>query len=402
MSDVTTLQRPAADELTMVPLGEDYREIREAVRAICKKYPGPYWRALEDKDEYPEAFVRELSDAGFLGALIPEEYGGSGLPLRAGGVILEEIHASGCSAHACHAQMYMMGTLLRHGSEEQKRRYLPDIAAGKVRFQSFGVTEPTTGSDTTKLKTRAIRQGDHYIVRGQKIFTSRARQSDLMTLLVRTTPVEELKRHTDGLSVLLVDMREARGKGMTIRPLATMVNHQTNEVFFDDLAVPVANLIGEEGRGFRYILDGMNAERILVASESLGDARYFIAKAAAYAKERIVFNRPIGQNQGVQFPIARAYAEWKAADMIVRAAAALFEAGRPCGEEANTARMLSADAAWNAGEACMQTHGGYAATREFDIERKWRSARISRIAPISTNLILAYIAHNILGMPKSY
>jgi acyl-CoA dehydrogenase len=391
-----------SDAMTMVPLGEDYSEIREAVRAICKKYPGAYWRALEDSHAYPEEFVQELSDAGFLGALIPEEYGGAGLPLRAGGVILEEIHASGCAAHACHAQMYMMGTLLRHGSEAQKRRYLPDIASGKVRFQSFGVTEPTTGSDTTKLKTRAIREGDHYVVRGQKIFTSRAQQSDLMTLLCRTTPVEAVKRHTDGLSVLLVDMREAKGNGMTIRPLECMVNHQTNEVFFDDLRVPAENLIGEEGKGFRYILDGMNAERILVASESLGDARWFIAKSVAYAKDRVVFGRPIGQNQGIQFPIARAHAEWKAADLVVRAAAALFEAGKPCGEEANTARLLSSEASWNAGEACMQTHGGYAVTREFDIERKWRAARIQRIAPISTNLILAHIAHNVLGLPKSY
>jgi acyl-CoA dehydrogenase len=392
----------AAAPLTTLALGEDHADIRAAVRAICRKYPGAYWRALEDRRAYPEEFVKELSDGGFLGALIPETYGGAGLALRAGGVILEEIHASGCSAHACHAQMYMMGTLLRHGSDAQKRKYLPDIAAGRLRFQSFGVTEPTTGSDTTQLKTRAERCGDRYVVRGQKIFTSRAEQSDLMTLLCRTTPVDGVKRRTDGLSVLLVDMRAARGKGMTIRPLDCMVNHQTNEVFFDELEVPAENLIGEEGKGFRYILDGMNAERILVASESLGDARWFIAKAVAYAKERVVFGRPIGQNQGIQFPLARAYAEWKAADLVVRAAAALFAAGRPCGEEANTARLLSSEASWNAAEACMQTHGGYAVTREFDIERKWRAARIQRIAPISTNLILAFIAHNILGLPKSY
>ena len=390
------------DELATVSLGEDYAEIRAAIRAICRKYPGAYWRGLEDRHAYPEAFVTELSEAGFLGALIPEAHGGAGLKLRAGGVILEEIHASGCAAHACHAQMYMMGTLLRHGSEAQKRKYLPDIASGKLRFQSFGVTEPTTGSDTTQLKTRAERRGDHYVVRGQKICTSRAQQSDLMTLLCRTTPVDQVKRRTEGLSVLLVDMRAARDHGMTIRPLECMVNHQTNEIFFDDLEVPAENLIGEEGQGFRYILDGMNAERILVASESLGDARWFIAKAVAYAKERVVFGRPIGQNQGIQFPLARAYAEWKAADLVVRAAAALFEAGKPCGEEANTARLLSSEASWNAAEACMQTHGGYAATREFDIERKWRAARIQRIAPISTNLILAFIAHNILGLPKSY
>ncbi len=402
MSDNDSAFASEDDIDALVPLGEDYPEIRQAVRAICANYPGSYWRKLEDGREYAEDFVNELSEAGFLGALIPEEYGGSGLPLRAGGVILEEIHASGCSAHACHAQMYMMGTMLRHGSAEQKQRYLPDIASGKLRFQSFGVTEPTTGSDTTQLKTRAVRDGDHYVINGQKIFTSRAQQSDLMTLLVRTTPVDQVKRRTEGLSVLLVDMREAKDKGMTIRPIECMVNHHTNEVFYDDLRVPAENLIGEEGKGFRYILDGMNAERILVASESLGDARYFTEKSVGYAKERIVFGRPIGQNQGIQFPIARAYAEWKAADIMTRAAAALFQAGKPCGEEANTARLLSSEAAWNAGEACMQTHGGYSVAREFDIEYKWRSCRLSRIAPISTNLILAFIGHNILGMPKSY
>jgi acyl-CoA dehydrogenase len=390
----------ADEDMPAVPLGRDFPEIRDAVAAICKKYPGAYWRDLEDRREYPHDFVKELGDAGYLAALIPQEFGGAGLPLRAGSVILEEIHASGCMASHCHAQMYMMEMLLRHGNAEQKERYLHEIAANRLRFQSFGVTEPTTGSDTPRLKTRAVRNGDHYVVNGQKVFTSRARQSDLMTLLVRTTPIEEVKRRTDGLSVLLVDMREA--KGLTIRPIDTMVNHQTNEVFFHDMRVPIANLIGEEGEGFHYILDGMNAERILVAAESLGDARYFIDRAVKYASERIVFGRPIGQNQGIQFPIARAYAEYRGADLMVRTAAALFAAGRRCGEEANLARMMAADAAWNAGEACMQTHGGYAAAREYDIERKWRSARIQRIAPVSTNLILAYIGHKVLGMPKSY
>jgi acyl-CoA dehydrogenase len=388
--------------MTTVPLGEDFPEIREGVRAICAKYPGEYWRKLEKNDEYADAFVNELSAAGYLGALIPEEYGGAGLPLRAGCVILEEIHASGCSAAACHAQMYMMGTLLRHGSEEQKRRYLPGIATGEIRFQAFGVTEPTTGSDTTQLKTRAVRVGDHYVVNGQKLWTSRAHKSDLMLLLVRTTPVEEVKRRPEGLSVLLVEMRDALGKGLTIRRVDTMINHQTNELFFDDLKVPAANLIGEEGQGFRYILDGMNAERILISGECLGDARYFIARASKYASERVVFGHPIGQNQGIQFPIARAYAEWKAADLVTRAAAALFDSGRPCGEEANTAKLLASEAAWHAGEACMQTFGGFAAAREYDIERKWREARIYQIAPISTNLILAYLGQHVLGMPRSY
>ncbi|MGB8547654.1 MAG: acyl-CoA dehydrogenase family protein [Xanthobacteraceae bacterium] len=389
-------------DVAMMPLGEDYADIRAGVRAICVKYPGEYWRKLERNDEYADDFVNALSAAGYLGALIPEEYGGAGLPLRAGCVILEEVHASGCSAAACHAQMYMMGTLLRHGSEEQKRRYLPKIATGEIRFQAFGVTEPTTGSDTTQLKTRAVRVGDHYVVNGQKLWTSRAHKSDLMLLLVRTTPAEEVKRRTEGLSCLLVEMKDAVGKGLTIRRIDTMINHQTNELFFDDLKVPARNLIGEEGQGFRYILDGMNAERILISGEMLGDARYFIARASAYASERVVFGRPIGQNQGIQFPIARAYAEWKAADLVTRAAAALFDAGRPCGEEANTSKLLASEAAWHAGEACMQTFGGFAAAREYDIERKWREARLYQIAPISTNLILAYIGQHVLGMPRSY
>src|SRR5882724_2337286 len=311
------------DDLTMVPIGRDYPEIRDGVRAICAKYPDKYWRELEDKDEYADAFVAELSATGYLGALIPERYGGAGLPIRAGCVILEEIHASGCSAAPCRAQMYMMGTLLRHGSEEQKQRYLPGIASGEIRFQAFGATEPTTGSDTTQLKTRAVREGSHYVVNGQKVWTSRAHKSDLMLLLVRTTPADQVRRRSEGLSVLLVEMRDAVGKGLTLRRLDTMVNHQTNEVFFDNLKVPVENLIGEQDQGFRYILDGMNAERILVSGESLGDARYFIERASSYSKERIVFGRPIGQNQAVQFPIARAYAEWKAADLLTRTAATL-------------------------------------------------------------------------------
>ncbi len=388
--------------LISIPFGDDHREIRDAIRAICKNFPAAYWRKLEDGDEYAEEFVQALTESGYLAALIPEEYGGSGLPVRAAGVILEEIHASGCNAAACHAQMYIMGTVLRHGNTDQKRRYLPGIASGALRLQAFGVSEPTTGSDTTRLKTRAVRDGNHYVVNGQKIWTSRAHKSDLMLLLARTKALEECTSRSDGLSVFLVDMREAIGKGLTLRRIDTMVNHQTNEVFFDNLHVPVENLIGEENRGFRYILDGMNAERILVAHESLGDARFFIAKAVEYSKQRVVFNRPIGQNQGVQFPIARSYAEWKAADLMVRSGSALFEAGKPCGEEANIGKLLAADAAWNAAEACMQTHGGFAVAREFDVERKWRECRLMQIAPISTNMILNYIGEHVLGMPRSY
>ena len=390
------------DGLTQVTVGRDFAEIRDGVAAICRNYPGAYWRKLEDSGAYASEFVAELTQAGFLAALIPEEFGGSGLSLRAGGVILEEIHASGADGTTCHAQMYMMKMLLWHGAPEQKQRYLPGIADGSIRYQSFGVSEPSTGSDTLKLKTRAVRDGDTYVVSGQKIWTSRAMHSDLMTLLVRTTPLDQVKKRTDGLSVLLVDLREAVGKGLTITPIETMVNHQTNALFFEELRVPAANLIGEEGKGFRYILDGMNSERILVSHESLGDARYFIEKAVAYAKERVVFDRPVGQNQGIQFPIAKAHAEYRAADLMVRTAASLFEVGRPCGEEANLSKLLSAEAAWNAGEACMQTHGGFSVARDYDIERKWRHARLQRIAPISTNLILAYLAHSVLGLPKSY
>jgi acyl-CoA dehydrogenase len=391
-----------ADQPVAVSLGADYPEIRESVRAICRNFPDKYWRDLEDADAYAEEFVAALGKAGFLGAAIPEQYGGAALPIRAGCVILEEIHASGGNAYSCHAQMYMMGTLLRHGSEEQKRRYLPGIADGSIRFQAFGVTEPTTGSDTTQIKTRAERRGDHYVVNGQKVWTSRAHKSDLMLLLVRTTPADQVRKRSEGLSVLLVDMRESLGHGLTLRRLDTMVNHQTNEVFFDELKVPAENLVGAQDQGFRYILDGMNAERVLVAAESLGDARYFIERASRYASERIVFGRPIGQNQAIQFPIARAYAEWKAADLTTRAAAALFDAGKSCGEEANTAKLLASEAAWHAAEACMQTFGGFAVAREFGIERKWRECRLTQIAPISTNLILAYLGQHVLGMPRSY
>jgi acyl-CoA dehydrogenase len=389
-------------EAVHVTLGEDYPQIRELVRRICSDFPGSYWRGLDERQDYPKGFVDALTKAGFLGALIPEEYGGLGMPLRAASVVLEEIHASGCNAGACHAHMYIMGTVLRHGSEEQKRRYLPAIASGDLRLQAFGVTEPTSGSDTTKLKTRAERQGDCYIVTGQKVWTSRALHSDMMLLLARTTPVKEVKKKTEGLSVFLVDINASRGRGLEIRPLRAMINHNTTEVFFDGLRIPNENLIGEEGRGFRYILDSMNAERILVASEAVGDARWFTKKSSAYASERVVFDRPIGSNQGIQFPIARAYAESEAADLQVRRAAALFAAGRPCGAEANIAKLLASDAAWHAGEAALQTHGGFGFATEYDIERKWRETRLTQIAPISTNLILAFLGEHVLGMPRSY
>ena len=391
----------ATDSASLAEDREDLPEIRDAVRRLCANFPGTYWQKLDDTSAYPTEFVDAMTEAGFLGALIPEEYGGSGLPLRAGSAILEEVHASGGNAAACHAQMYIMGTLLRHGNEEQKRKYLPRIASGELRLQAFGVTEPTTGSDTTKLKTRAVREGnDHYVVNGQKVWTSRALYSDLMLLLARTTPVEEVKRKTEGLSVFLVDMKAV--EGLTIRPLKAMVNHNTTEIFFDNMRIPADSLIGEEGKGFRYILDGMNAERLLVASESLGDGRWFIDKAVNYANERMVFGRPIGQNQGIQFPIARAYAELLAADLVVRRGCALFDSGQPCGPEANMGKMLASEAAWHAGEACLQTHGGFGYAKEYDVERKWREARLYQIAPISTNMILAYVAEHVLGMPRSY
>ncbi|MGE0310513.1 MAG: acyl-CoA dehydrogenase family protein [Lautropia sp.] len=385
-----------------VTLGEDYADIRESVRRICADFPNAYWRDLDKRDAYPTEFVQAMTDSGYLAALIPEAYGGAGLPLRAAGVILQECHANGCYAAACHAQMYTMGTLLRHGSPEQKAKYLPRIASGELRLQAFGVTEPTTGTDTTKLKTRAVRDGDHYVVTGQKVWISRAEHSDLLLLLARTTPVDQVGKKTDGLSVLLVDLRDARGNGLEIRKLDAMINHNTTELFFDGLRVPAANLIGPEGKGFRCILDGMNAERILVSHESIGDAQWFIRTASKYASERIVFDRPIGQNQAVQFPIARAYAETQAAELMLRKAAALFEAGLPCGEDANIAKLLASEASWHAAEACMQTHGGFGYAREYDVERRWREARIQQIAPISTNLVLAYLGEHVLGMPRSY
>ena len=385
-----------------VSLGEDYSDIRESVRRICAGYPGEYWRRLEEKLDYPTEFVKALTDAGYLGALIPEEYGGAGLPLRAASVILEEIHASGCNAGACHAQMYIMGTLLRHGSEEQKKRYLPKIASGELRLQAFGVTEPTSGTDTTQLKTRAVRNGDHYVVHGQKVWTSRALHSDLMLLLARTTPLDQVKKKTEGLSVFLVDIRESLGKGLEIKPLKAMINHHATEVFFDGVKVPAENLIGEEGKGFKYILDGMNAERILIAAECIGDARWFTKTAVKYANERIIFGRPIGQNQAVQFPIARAHAETEAAEILLRKSAAMFAANIPCGGEVNMAKMLASEAAWHAGEACLQTHGGFGYAKEYDVERKWRETRLMQIAPISTNLILSYVGEHVLGMPRSF
>jgi acyl-CoA dehydrogenase len=390
------------DPFTISAESGDYPELRDAVRRICRDYPGEYWRRLDNESGYPTEFVRALNEAGFLGALIPEEYGGSGMPLRAAAVILEEINASGCVASAAHAQMYIMGTLLRHGSEEQKRRYLPDIASGALRLQAFGVTEPTSGSDTTQLKTRAVRKGDVYVVNGQKVWTSRALHSDLMLLLVRTTPIEECRKKTDGLSTLLVDLRAAKGHGIEIRPIPAMINHNTTEVFIENLEVPVENLIGEEGKGFRYILDGMNAERILVAQECIGDGRWLLNKAVAYANERRVFGRAIGQNQGIQFPLARAYMELEAADLMSHKAAALFQSGRPCGAEANMAKLLASEATWHAADTALQTHGGFGFAQEYDIERKWREVRIYQTAPISTNLILAYLGEHVLGLPRSY
>ncbi|MFO1199685.1 MAG: acyl-CoA dehydrogenase family protein [Burkholderiaceae bacterium] len=393
MSDGGTLQ---------VEVGEDWPEIREAVRRICADFPGAYWRGLEQAQAYPTEFVQALTRAGWLGALIPEAYGGSGMPLRAGAVILEEIHASGCNAGACHAQMYIMGTLLRHGSEAQKRRWLPGIAKGELRLQAFAVTEPTTGTDTTKLKTRAVRDGDHYVIDGQKVWTSRALHSDLMLLLARTTPLDEVRRKSDGLSVFLLDIRGALGKGLEIRPLQAMVNHNTTEVFFDGLRIPADSLIGEEGKGLKYILDGMNAERLLVGGEAIGDARWFTKTAVAYVNQRRVFDRPIGQNQAVQFPIARAHAEIEAADLVLRRGAARFAAGLPCGDDANMGKMLASEAAWHAAEACLQSHGGFGYAKEYDVERKWRETRLLQIAPISTNLILSYVAEHVLGMPRSF
>ncbi len=380
----------------------DLEQIRLGVRALCARFPGAYWRGLDRERAYPTEFVQALTEAGWLACLIPEDYGGSGLPLAAAAAILEEIHKSGGNGAACHAQMYTMGTVLRHGSLAQKRRWLPEIAAGRLRLQAFGVTEPGAGTDTTAIRTTAVRRGDRYVVDGQKVWTSRAEHSDLMLLLARTTPRDQVARRTEGLSVFLIDMREALGKGLTIRPIRTMLNHATTEVFFDQLEIPADGLIGEEGRGFRYILDGMNAERMLIASECLGDARWLIEKATAYAKEREVFGRPIGQNQGIQFPIARAYAQTEAAALMVERAIQRYDAGLPCGPQANMAKLLASEASWAAAEACLQTHGGFGFAEDFDIERKFRETRLYQVAPISTNLILAYLGEHVLGMPRSY
>ena len=385
-----------------LPEGEDIAQIRQSVRRLCADFAPDYWRRLDRDNAYPSDFVKALSDAGYLSVLIPEEYGGSGLPLSAAAAILEEVQRAGANGAACHAQMYIMGALLRHGSEAQKQKYLPGIAAGELRLQAFGVTEPTSGTDTTSIKTFARREGDHYVVNGQKVWTSRAEHSDLMLLLARTTPKEEAEKRTAGMSVFIVDMRDALKDGMTIKPIRTMMNHATTEVFFDSVRVPADNLIGEEGRGFRYILSGMNAERILIAAECIGDAKWFIDKASAYAGERRVFGRPIGQNQGVQFPIARAYAQMRAAELMVHQAASLFEAGEDCGEQANMAKMLAAEASWAAAEACVQTHGGFGFAEEYDVERKFRETRLYQVAPISTNLILSYLSEHVLGLPRSY
>jgi acyl-CoA dehydrogenase len=389
-------------DLKDLPQGGEIASIRESVRRLCGTFPPEYWRRLDRESAYPTEFVQALSDAGYLSVLIPEAYGGSGLPLSAAAAILEEVQRAGANGAACHAQMYIMGALLRHGSEAQKQAYLPAIAAGELRLQAFGVTEPTSGTDTTSIRTFARRDGDHYVVNGQKVWTSRAEHSDLMLLLARTTPKEDVAKRTDGLSVFIVDMRQALTAGMSIKPIRTMMNHSTTEVFLDNVRIPAGNLVGEEGKGFRYILSGMNAERILIAAECIGDAKWFIEKAAAYAGERKVFGRPIGQNQGVQFPIARAYAQMRAAELMVHQAAALFEAGQDCGEQANMAKMLAAEASWAAAEACVQTHGGFGFAEEYDVERKFRETRLYQVAPISTNLILSYVAEHVLGMPRSY
>ena len=378
----------------------DYPEIREGISKLCTDFPGAYWQKCDREQAYPSEFVKALTMGGYLSALIPEEYGGLGLPISAGAAILEEIHRSGCNAAACHAQMYTMGTVLRHGSDTQKSEFLPSIADGTLRLQAFGVTEPTSGTDTTSLRTRADRVGDRYIVNGQKIWTSRAEHSDLLLLLARTTPRDQVTKKTDGLSVFLVDMR--RVDGLTIRSIRTMMNHATTELFFDDMEIPESALIGEEGKGFKYILSGMNAERLLISAECIGDAKWFISKASSYASDREVFQRPIGQNQGVQFPIARAYSQMRGAELMLREALKLYEKGENPGEEANLAKLLCADASWSAAEACVQTHGGFGFAEEYDVERKFREARLYQVAPISTNLLLSYIAEHVLGMPRSY
>jgi acyl-CoA dehydrogenase len=378
------------------------QELKSAVAELCRSFPDPYWRELDSRRAYPEAFVQALTKAGYMATLIPEEYGGAGMGITEAATILEEIHRSGGNAAACHAQMYVMGTLLRHGSEAQKKKYLSALASGELRLQAFGVSEPTTGSDTTQMKTFARRAGNNYIVKGQKIWISRAEHSDLMLLVARTSPSEQVKKRSDGLSVLLVDLRDARNHGLTIRPIRTMMNHATTEIFFDDVEVPAENLVGEEGQGFRYLLDGLNAERILIAAECIGDGRWFLERACRYAKERVVFGRPIGQNQGIQFPLARAYANIQAASLMVEKAATLFDSHQPCGPEANMAKLLAADASWESANAAMQTYGGFGFAEEYDVERKFRETRLYQVAPVSTNLILSYIAEHVLGLPRSY
>ncbi len=383
-------------------LTEEQRALKAAVYELCKQYPPEYWRDLDAKREYPDALVNDLTKAGYLGVLIPQEFGGAGLGIMEGALILEEINRSGGNAAACHAQMYIMGTVLRHGSDQQKKTFLPKLATGELRLQAFGVTEPNAGSDTTKLQTTAVRKGDTYVVNGQKMFISRVLQSDLMLLLARTTPVAEVKKKTDGLSVFLIDIRHLKGKGLEVRPLRMMMNHSTNALFFDNMEIPADSLVGQEGKGFSYILDGMNAERILVASDSLGDARWFIEKAVAYSSQRVIFGRPIGANQGVQFPIAKAHMAIEAADLMRTKAAKMFDAGIPCGPEANMAKYLGSEAAIDAGNACMDCHGGYGFAEEYDIERKYRESRLYRAAPINNNLIMAYVGEHVLGMPRSY
>jgi acyl-CoA dehydrogenase len=381
---------------------ELHTDLRTAVRELCSRFPDSYWRELDAQEAYPEEFVKTLTEAGYLAALIPEEFGGSGLGIAEASIILEEVNRSGGNSAACHAQMYIMGTLLRHGSEAQRSHYLPKIATGELRLQAFGVTEPTTGTDTTQMKTMAVRKGDRYVVNGQKVWISRVEYSDLMLLVARTTPIEEVKKKTEGLTTMLVDLKQAIGNGMTVHPIRAMINHATTEVFFDNLEVPVENRIGEEGKGFRYLLDGLNAERILIAAECVGDGRWFVDRAAKYANDRVVFGRPIGQNQGIQFPIARAHVNVEAADLMRIHAAELFDAGHPCGAEANMSKLLAADASWEAANVTMQTYGGFGFAEEYDVERKFRETRLYQTAPISTNLILSFIGQHVLGMPRSF
>jgi acyl-CoA dehydrogenase len=388
--------------MSSIPVNDLHADLREGVRAVCAQFDSAYWQQVDEARGYPDAFVEALTKAGWLSALIPEEYGGSGLSLTAASVIMEEINRSGGNSGACHGQMYNMGTLLRHGSAEQKKRYLPKIATGELRLQSMAVTEPTAGTDTTKIKTVAVKKGDRYVVNGQKVWTSRVQHSELMILLARTTPLAEVKKKSDGMSIFIVNLREAEKRGLSIKPIRNMVNHETNELFFDNLEIPAENLIGEEGKGFRYILDGLNAERILIAAECIGDGYWFIDRAAKYAKERVVFDRPIGKNQGIQFPIAKAYVNVEAANLMRYKAAALFDEKRPCGAEANMAKLLAADASWEAANVCLQTHGGFGFAAEYDVERKFRETRLYQVAPISTNLILTYIGEHVLGMPRSF